>query len=97
MSIYQTLWLQLVFLLFWASNGEAQYMKYKDPELPISVRIKDLMTRMTLAEKIGQMTQIEREVASAQVMQDYFIGKDICIIIIIGIFLLDDELLQVVC
>lgn len=50
-------------------------MKYKDPKQSINVRIKDLMDRMTLAEKIGQMTQIERKVASAQVMKDYFIGK----------------------
>lgn len=50
-------------------------MKYKDPKQSINVRIKDLMGRMTLAEKIGQMTQIEREVASAQVMKDYFIGN----------------------
>ncbi|XP_058105770.1 uncharacterized protein LOC131249175 isoform X2 [Magnolia sinica] len=51
------------------------YMKYKDPKQPINVRIKDLMKRMTLAEKIGQMTQIERSVASAQVMEDFFIGS----------------------
>ncbi|KAG6482121.1 beta-glucosidase BoGH3B-like [Zingiber officinale] len=75
MSRHQTLWLQLLLILFWAPNREAQYMKYKDPEQPISVRIKDLMRRMTLPEKIGQMTQIERGVASAQVMQDYFIGS----------------------
>lgn len=51
-------------------------MKYKDPKQPLSARIKDLMQRMTLAEKIGQMTQVERKVASAQVMKDYFIGKN---------------------
>lgn len=53
---------------------EAQDMKYKDPNLPLNVRIKDLMGRMTLEEKIGQMTQIERSVASAAVMNKYFIG-----------------------
>ena len=50
-------------------------MKYKDPKQPINTRIKDLLGRMTLAEKIGQMTQIERQVASADVMKKYFIGK----------------------
>lgn len=35
----------------------------------------DLVSRMTLEEKIGQMTQIERGVASAEVMKKYFIGK----------------------
>ncbi|CAH1452246.1 unnamed protein product [Lactuca virosa] len=50
-------------------------MKYKDPKQPLNIRIKDLMKRMTLEEKIGQMTQIERSVASADVMQKYFIGS----------------------
>jgi beta-glucosidase len=55
--------------------GDAEYMKYKDPKQPVNTRIKDLIGRMTLAEKIGQMTQIERSVASADVMKKYFIGK----------------------
>ncbi|CAA0836029.1 Glycosyl hydrolase family protein [Striga hermonthica] len=53
----------------------AEYMKYRDPKQPLKVRIKDLMSRMTLEEKIGQMTQIERKVASADVMKSYFIGS----------------------
>lgn len=48
--------------------------KYKDPKQPVGARVKDLLARMTLAEKIGQMVQIDRSVASAQVMRDYFIG-----------------------
>jgi len=32
-------------------------MAYKDPNQPIEVRIKDLMERMTLEEKVGQMCQ----------------------------------------
>lgn len=55
--------------------SEATYMKYQDPKQPIGVRIKDLMKRMTLAEKIGQMTQIERTVATPDVMKKYYIGK----------------------
>lgn len=47
---------------------------YKDPKQPLNVRIKDLMSRMTLAEKIGQMTQIDRTVASREVMKKYNIG-----------------------
>uniref|UniRef100_A0A0D9YFJ7 beta-glucosidase n=1 Tax=Oryza glumipatula TaxID=40148 RepID=A0A0D9YFJ7_9ORYZ len=50
-------------------------MKYLDPKQPTNTRIKDLISRMTLAEKIGQMTQIERGVASADVMKNYFIGS----------------------
>ena len=67
--------LGLLFLLFWASLIQAKYLKYKDPKQPLNVRINDLMKRMTLAEKIGQMAQIERKVASAQVMKDNFIGN----------------------
>jgi beta-glucosidase len=33
---------------------------YKDPSQPVSVRVNDLLSRMTLDEKIGQMTQAER-------------------------------------
>jgi beta-glucosidase len=68
--------LACVLLLLWfTSTGDAAYMKYLDPKQPTNTRIKDLISRMTLAEKIGQMTQIERGVASADVMKNYFIGK----------------------
>ncbi|KAG4111411.1 hypothetical protein ERO13_D13G102500v2 [Gossypium hirsutum] len=50
-------------------------MKYKDPKQAVHVRTRDLLDRMTLEEKIGQMVQIERSVASADVMNKYFIGS----------------------
>ncbi|XP_019090077.1 PREDICTED: uncharacterized protein LOC104738075 [Camelina sativa] len=50
-------------------------LKYKDPKQPLGARIRDLMNRMTLQEKIGQMVQIERSVATPEVMQKYFIGS----------------------
>jgi hypothetical protein len=62
-------------VVIWAALAEAEYMIYKEATKPLNSRIKDLMSRMTLEEKIGQMTQIERGVASAEVMKDYFIGK----------------------
>nr|KYP71062.1 Lysosomal beta glucosidase [Cajanus cajan] len=55
--------------------SQAEYLKYKDPKLSLNVRIKDLLKRMTLEEKIGQMVQIERSVATPQVMKKYFIGS----------------------
>ncbi|GKV35595.1 hypothetical protein SLEP1_g43842 [Rubroshorea leprosula] len=58
-----------------AAFVEAEYMKYKDPKQHLNVRIKDLMKRMTLEEKIGQMVQIDRSVASNEVMKKYFIGS----------------------
>ncbi|XP_027925362.1 uncharacterized protein LOC114182651 [Vigna unguiculata] len=66
-------WLML--LHCWVATSETKYLKYKDPKQPLNVRIKDLMDRMTLEEKIGQMTQIERKVASAEIMKNYYIGS----------------------
>ncbi|KAG6436456.1 hypothetical protein SASPL_101355 [Salvia splendens] len=53
--------------------SEAECLKYKDPKQPLNVRIEDLMQRMTLEEEIGQMIQLERNVASPDVMKQYFI------------------------
>ncbi|KAI5316523.1 hypothetical protein L3X38_036230 [Prunus dulcis] len=55
--------------------AEAEYIKYKDPKQPLNTRIKDLMSRITLEEKIGQMVQIDSRVASAEVMKKYLIGS----------------------
>ncbi|KAF5184244.1 Beta-glucosidase bogh3b [Thalictrum thalictroides] len=65
-------YLGLLYLCCWAAIADA---KYKDPKLPIASRIKDLLNRMTLAEKIGQMTQIERKNATVDVMKNFFIGS----------------------
>ena len=53
---------------------EEDYLKYKDPEQPLNVRINDLLGRMTLAEKLGQMSQIERSIAKPHVLKNFFIG-----------------------
>ncbi|KAJ0982589.1 hypothetical protein J5N97_010844 [Dioscorea zingiberensis] len=68
-------WLLILLFLSLVFNGQAEYMVYKDPMQPLEKRIDDLMGRMTLAEKIGQMTQIERANATADVMKKYFIGS----------------------
>ncbi|GAB4834105.1 hypothetical protein Ancab_032359 [Ancistrocladus abbreviatus] len=65
----------LLVLCSWTSMARGEYIKYKDPKQPIGARIKDLMRRMTLEEKIGQMTQIDRSVASTEVMKKYMIGS----------------------
>ncbi|EXB73273.1 Periplasmic beta-glucosidase [Morus notabilis] len=57
------------------AGTEAEYLKYKDPKQPLNVRINDLFSRMTLEEKIGQMVQIERGVATPEVMKKYLIGS----------------------
>ncbi|CAD5174034.1 unnamed protein product [Musa acuminata subsp. malaccensis] len=75
MATRQTPMLGILLLLCWAVTIQAKHTKYKDPNQPVDVRVRDLMKHMTLAEKIGQMTQIERQIASAQVLKDYFIGS----------------------
>ncbi|GAB2285660.1 hypothetical protein Dimus_020101 [Dionaea muscipula] len=69
--------LPLVFLCFWAArtNGEYDVAKYKDPKQPIHIRISDLMKRMTLEEKVGQMVQLDRTAATPQIMKEYSIGS----------------------
>ncbi|KAF5823504.1 putative glucan 1,3-beta-glucosidase [Helianthus annuus] len=67
--------LMMVMMWCWASMAEGEYMLYKDPKQPQNIRINDLMKRMSLEEKIGQMTQIERSVASKEVMKKYLIGS----------------------
>ncbi|RHN47488.1 putative glucan 1,3-beta-glucosidase [Medicago truncatula] len=53
----------------WAGLLEAEdLMKYKNPNESIDVRVEDLISRMTLEEKIGQMLQIERKYASDNVL-----------------------------
>lgn len=44
-----------IVLTLWDITAEAQKMPYKDPNLPINERVTDLLGRMTLAEKIGQL------------------------------------------
>ncbi|KAK1271768.1 Beta-xylosidase/alpha-L-arabinofuranosidase 2 [Acorus gramineus] len=65
----------LLLLCCYAPIGEAKYLKYKDPNQPLNVRIHDLMQRMTLEEKIGQMVQIDLTVATPEVLKKYFIGS----------------------
>lgn len=83
---YQTklqVWVLMNIVLIWGGTtwsekstamGET-YMKYKDQRQPVEVRVEDLLSRMTLEEKIGQMTQIDRSVASFDVVKTYSIGS----------------------
>ncbi|KAL2540990.1 Glycosyl hydrolase family protein [Abeliophyllum distichum] len=66
----------MVFFLLWAIAIQgAEYLKYKDPKQPLHARINDLISRMTLEEKIGQMTQIERNVTTPEIIKKYHIGS----------------------
>ncbi|KAH6802553.1 Glycosyl hydrolase family protein [Perilla frutescens var. frutescens] len=66
---------RLLVLCCLGAIADAEYKLYQDPKEPLNRRIKDLLGRMTLEEKIGQMMQIERSVASPQVMNKYYIGS----------------------
>jgi beta-glucosidase len=44
----------------WPGGGSGGSPPYMNPHLPVDLRVKDLLSRMTLAEKVGQMTQAER-------------------------------------
>jgi hypothetical protein len=67
--------LQLCTCVVAAAGAGGDGAKYKDPTQPLNARIDDLLARMTLAEKIGQMSQIEREKATPDVISSYFIGR----------------------
>ncbi|HEY9062885.1 MAG TPA: glycoside hydrolase family 3 N-terminal domain-containing protein [Pseudobacteroides sp.] len=48
---------------------------YQDPSQPVEARVKDLLSRMTLDEKVGQMIQPERHTATADDVKNYFLGS----------------------
>ncbi|XP_043695385.1 beta-glucosidase BoGH3B-like [Telopea speciosissima] len=63
------------FFIFPSASAETALHRYKDPRLPIEYRISDLLSRMTIHEKIGQMAQIDRSVASPAVLINHSIGS----------------------
>jgi beta-glucosidase len=49
---------------------------YKDPSQPVPARVADLLSRMTLDEKIGQMTQAERaDITTSTDIATYGLGS----------------------
>lgn len=48
---------------------------YQDPSQPVETRVKDLLSRMTLDEKVGQMIQPERHTATADDVKNYYLGS----------------------
>ena len=65
-----------VFLLFALSGVQGLSQVYRDPAASVDDRVDDLLSRMTLAEKIGQMTQAERgSVTSNNDITTYFLGS----------------------
>ncbi len=50
-------------------------LPYQNPSLPTTERITDLLGRMTLAEKIGQMTQIEKNSLTPKDVTSWALGS----------------------
>jgi beta-glucosidase len=52
-------------------------LPYRDPTLPTQQRVSDLLSRMSLAEKVGQMTQAERidVAADPSLIATYHLGS----------------------
>ncbi len=50
-------------------------LDYKNPQLSIEERVEDLLSRMTLEEKIGQMTQAERGKISPLYVKQFKVGS----------------------
>jgi len=48
---------------------------YTDASQPVEARVEDLLKRMTLDEKIGQMTQVEKNSIQSGDITKYFIGS----------------------
>lgn len=48
---------------------------YRDPELPVAERVEDLLARMDVVDKVGQMTQAERGQAGPGLVNALRIGS----------------------
>ncbi len=77
----RTTCLVLLVVLLAACAPKAKPVLYKDPSQPVEVRVEDLLSRMTLDEKVGQMTQVENNsispyylIAPSNIVK-YFIGS----------------------
>jgi beta-glucosidase len=60
----------LAALFLAAPAAAAQKAPYENPRLPVKQRVNDLLSRMTLEEKVGQMTQAERDSIPTNVPPD---------------------------
>lgn len=54
--------------------AQQDVLPYQNPELSIEERVNDLLARMTLEEKIGQMTLIEKDSIIPDAVSEYLVG-----------------------
>ncbi|GIG23354.1 glycosyl hydrolase [Cellulomonas chitinilytica] len=50
-------------------------LPYLDPRLPVAERVADLLARMTLAEKVGQMLQLDAREGVQHLIEDVHVGS----------------------
>ena len=63
-------------LLLMVLCGSLNAQTYLDPNAPVESRVADLLSRMTLEEKVGQMTQADHgAVGNLQDVQTYYLGS----------------------
>ncbi|MDN4526020.1 glycoside hydrolase family 3 protein [Fictibacillus fluitans] len=83
-TMYKVLTCLMIFALAFSVNlagsknsAEAKVRTpiYKNPDLPVGLRVIDLMHQMTLDEKIGQMVQPERTSVTQDDIRNYGIGS----------------------
>lgn len=58
-----------------APTPTASVVDYRDASLPVEARVEALLAQMTLAEKIGQMTQVEKNSIQPDDITTLFIGS----------------------
>jgi beta-glucosidase len=67
--------LVILIMLGIGMNVGANTLPYQDASRTIEERVTDLLSRMTLEEKIGQMTQVEKGSITPADLRTYFIGS----------------------
>lgn len=67
--------LLLLLLSVSVAAAQSETLPYQDPTLSVEERVADLLERMTLEEKIGQMTQVERGSIMPTDVARFFIGS----------------------
>ena len=76
MTALKTYKILLVIFILITINCFAQTPVYLNPNAPINERVNDLLSRMTLDEKIGQMTQADHKaVGNMEDLKTYFLGS----------------------
>ncbi|GAB5492801.1 MAG: glycoside hydrolase family 3 N-terminal domain-containing protein [Phototrophicaceae bacterium] len=64
----------LCLCLFSTVSAQETILPYQDPSLDIEARVADLLGRMSLEEKFGQMTLIEKGSINPDAVTEYYIG-----------------------